>query len=93
MMAWRKNEVSNPRKWRAKSRTATPNARQKRNGLFLDDRPTCERCKVNPSEHAHHDLPRKHPRRYDHQFMRALCEACHVAVHQAVIITVISQGK
>lgn len=30
--------MSNPRKWRAKQRTTTPNSRQKRNGLFLDKR-------------------------------------------------------
>jgi len=80
--------MSNPRKWRAKQRTTTPNSRQKRNGLFLDERPICQRCCQRASEHAHHDLPKGHPRRFDHQFMRALCEPCHIAIHQQVIVRI-----
>lgn len=74
--------MSNTKAWRAKQRTAKPNSRQKRNGLFLDSRPICQRCTRSPSEHAHHDLPKGHPQRFDHRFMRALCEGCHVAIHR-----------
>lgn len=55
--------MSNPRMWRTKPRTPWPNARQKRNGLFLDQHPVCQQCGAQPSEHAHHRLPRTHPDR------------------------------
>lgn len=74
--------MSNPKKWRAKPRTPTPNARQKRNGLFLDAHPTCMQCYSAPSVEAHHALPHGHPDRYDWEFMRALCIPCHVGIHQ-----------
>lgn len=75
--------MSNPRAWRAKARTTKPNSRQKRNGLFLDERPICQACNRKPSVHAHHDLPHGHPDRFDHRYMRAMCEPCHVSWHQA----------
>jgi hypothetical protein len=74
--------MSNPRAWRAKARTSKPNSRQKRNGLFLDERPICQGCNVQPSDHAHHDLPKGHPDRHDPRYMRALCEPCNVRVHR-----------
>lgn len=74
--------MSNPRLWRAKPRTSKPNARQKRNGLFLDAHPICQCCHGAPSEEAHHDLPKGHPARYKWKNMRALCEPCHVALHK-----------
>lgn len=74
--------MSNPRAWRAKPRTAMPNARQKRNGLFLDAHPWCQKCKGRPAEEAHHRLPKGHPQRYDWQHMRALCTSCHIEVHK-----------
>lgn len=76
--------MSNTVKWRKKVRTTKPNARQKRNGLFLDERPGCEVCGTAAAVHAHHDLPHGHPHRFDHQHMRALCEPCHVRHHQTV---------
>ena len=86
--------MSNPKKWRAKQRTTTPNSRQKRNGLFLDARPTCEACWIRPAAHAHNDLQKGHPLRFDHQFMRVLCEGCHVTLHQAIAVVVrIRLGK
>lgn len=72
--------MSNTRDWRAKSRTETPNSRQKRNGLFLDAHPNCG-CGAR-SEEAHHDLPKGNRNRYDWQHMKALCQSCHVALHQ-----------
>ena len=84
--------MSNPRKWRAKPRTSTPNSRQKRNGLFLDEYPRCQQCKSRPSAEAHHDLPHGYPDRHDWRHMRALCSPCHVNVHrrarQIVVISV-----
>lgn len=74
--------MSNTKAWRAKDRTSKPNARQKRNGLFLDQRPICQMCNSHAAVHAHHDLPKGHPDRYDHRYMRALCEPCHVKVHR-----------
>lgn len=74
--------MSNPRKWRAKPRTSKPNSRQKRNGLFLDEHPRCQRCKRRPSAEAHHDLPKGHPDRHKWGHMRALCVSCHVEVHR-----------
>lgn len=74
--------MSNPRAWRAKKRTKTPNSRQKRNGLFLDQHPICQECEDRPSAEAHHDLPKGHSARYDWQHMKALCVSCHVAEHQ-----------
>jgi 5-methylcytosine-specific restriction endonuclease McrA len=73
--------MSNTRKWRAKPRTAKPNSRQKRNGLFLDAHPTCRNCPDKPSEEAHHTLPRAHPQREDWAFMEPLCRDCHVEIH------------
>jgi hypothetical protein len=73
--------MSNPKAWRAKLRTPKPNSRQKRNGLFLDQRPFCQRCHERKSREAHHDLPHGHPNRNDPAFMRALCAPCHAAVH------------
>lgn len=74
--------MSNTRDWRRKPRTATPNSRQKRNGLFLDAHPLCQICNKRPSEEAHHDLPKDNPRRYLWQHMKALCTPCHVGVHK-----------
>lgn len=74
--------MSNPRAWRGKGRTKTPNSRQKRNKLFLDANPWCQGCGKRPAAEAHHDLPRSHPNRYDWQHMKALCVPCHVTVHQ-----------
>lgn len=73
--------MSNTKAWRAKSRTAWPNSRQKRNGLFLDAHPVCGRCGAEAQE-VHHSLPHGHPMRHLWQFMMALCIACHVAAHQ-----------
>ncbi|MEG3176166.1 hypothetical protein U1872_08000 [Sphingomonas sp. RB3P16] len=73
--------MSNTRAWRAKQRTSKPNARQKRNGLFLDAHPICQSCGASPSEEAHHDLPHGHPDRNLDRYMRALCIPCHAAVH------------
>lgn len=73
--------MSNTVDWRAKPRTSKPSSRQKRNGLLLDARPTCERCHTRKSREAHHDLPPGHPERNDPANMRALCIPCHVAVH------------
>lgn len=78
--------MSNPRKWRAKTRTTKPNSRQKRNGLFLDVHPICQRCKRRHAKEAHHDLPAGNPNRYDWQNMKALCQPCHVHIHQHVIV-------
>lgn len=74
--------MSNPRAWRGKGRTVTPNSRQKRNGLFLDANPVCQRCTRAPSKEAHHDLPTGHPDRNLWRYMRALCRPCHVIVHR-----------
>lgn len=82
--------MSNPKAWRAKKRTSKPNARQKRNGLFLDAHPKCQRCNTRRSREAHHELPKKDPARYDWPFMKAMCVPCHVEVHQQmqVIVTI-----
>jgi hypothetical protein len=64
------NEMSNPRAWRAKKRTTKPNARMKRNGLFLDAHPDCQHCATSPAEEAHHELPRGNSDRYEWQFMK-----------------------
>ena len=87
--------MSNPRAWRAKPRTAVPNSRQKRNGLFLDAHPCCQRCKKRRSREAHHELPKGHPSRYDWRFMKALCVRCHIEVHQlaGMIVVVINPGR
>ncbi|MEH3099815.1 hypothetical protein [Sphingomonas adhaesiva] len=74
--------MSNPRAWRGKGRTTTPNSRQKRNRLFLDEHALCQSCGKRPPAEAHHDLPAGHPSRYDWQFMKALCVPCHVTLHQ-----------
>lgn len=79
--AERKNIMSNPRLWRAKPRTDKPNSRQKRNGLFLDAHPTCQRCRKELSAEAHHELPKGNPFRYLWRYMKALCRSCHIAVH------------
>jgi hypothetical protein len=73
--------MSNTRAWRAKQRTAWPNSRQKRNGLFLDAHPICQGCGIRPSKEAHHDLPHGHPDRTKWRYMRALCIPCHSAIH------------
>ena len=73
--------MSNPEAWRAKPRTAWPNSRQKRNGLFLDAHPVCSRC-GGRSEEAHHSLPHGNPMRHLWQFMVALCVRCHIVIHQ-----------
>lgn len=80
--AERKMKMSNTRAWRSKPRTTTPNSRQKRNGLFLDSHPWCERCRLNLADEAHHELPKGHLDRYDWQHMKALCTPCHVEVHK-----------
>lgn len=87
--------MSNTRKWRAKPRTPWPNSRQKRNGLFLDAHPTCQRCGNRRAREAHHELPQGHPDRYDWRFMKALCVQCHIAVHQTggTIVVVINAGR
>lgn len=77
--------MSNTVPWRKKVRTTKPNARQKRNGLFLDEQTVCEECHSAPAVHAHHDLPHGHPSRFDHQCMRALCEPCHVEHHRSTV--------
>lgn len=74
--------MSNTRAWRSKKRTALPNSRQKRNGLFLDAHPDCQQCHHRRSSEAHHDLPKGHPNRHDWKHMKALCVPCHVALHQ-----------
>ena len=74
--------MSNPKKWRAKPRTTKPNARQKRNGLYLDAHPMCQGCGKRPAKEAHHDLPHGHPDRFLWRYMRALCRRCHIIVHQ-----------
>lgn len=81
--------MSNTRAWRAKQRTSKPNARQKRNGLFLDTYPRCQRCGRRKSCEAHHELPKGHPDRYDWRFMKALCTDCHVEVHRLGSITIV----
>ncbi len=73
--------MSNTRAWRSKPRTPKPNSRQKRNGLFLDANPMCERCWRRPSKEAHHNLPKGHPQRYQVAYMEALCTTCHAALH------------
>lgn len=80
--------MSNPRAWRAKKRTTKPNARQKRNGLFLDAHPLCQCCKIRPAEEAHHHLQKGHPHRYEWQFMQALCVPCHTRLHQQMRVLV-----
>lgn len=80
-MPERKIHMSNTRAWRSKQRTSKPNARQKRNGLFLDAHPICQGCGCCPSVEAHHDLPHGHPDRHLWRYMRALCISCHAAVH------------
>lgn len=81
--------MSNTRAWRRKQRTATPNSRQKRNGLFLDAHPRCQRCGARPSKEAHHALPVGHPLRYVWQHMQALCIPCHIEVHKAGVIMIV----
>ena len=81
--------MSNPRKWRAKPRTTKPNARQKRNGLFLDQHPICQACRSAPSAEAHHALPPGSPGRYEWESMMALCQTCHVHVHQSASVVVV----
>lgn len=78
--------MSNTRAWRSKPRTAKPNSRQKRNGLFLDANPMCERCWSRPSDEAHHNLPKGHPQRHQVPYMEALCTACHTALHARAIV-------
>ena len=73
--------MSNPRAWRGKGRTTTPNSRQKRNKLFLDAHPTCQRCHARPSDEAHHTLARGHPARNRWWHMLALCQPCHIVEH------------
>jgi len=73
--------MSNTKAWRAKPRTAWPNSRQKRNGLFLDAHPRCAHCGC-PSEEAHHRLPKGHPMRNLWRFMMALCIECHIVIHR-----------
>lgn len=85
--------MSNPRAWRAKPRTATPNSRQKRNGLFLDAHPVCQRCHAARSVHAHHVLPQGFPGRNHWLAMRALCEPCHIAVHAEIQIVFAFNGS
>ena len=82
--------MSNTRSWRAKPRTPKPNSRQKRNGLFLDAHPQCQRCGKRTAKEAHHDLPKGHPDRYIWRFMRALCRKCHVHVHQRVTVVFVT---
>ncbi len=74
--------MSNTLPWRQKDRTAAPNARQKRNGLFLDNHPICQKCTQRAAVEAHHDLPQGHPDRNLWRYMRALCEPCHVKIHR-----------
>jgi 5-methylcytosine-specific restriction endonuclease McrA len=81
--------MSNTRAWRAKRRTSKPNSRQKRNGLFLDAHPTCQRCNRRPAQEAHHTLPVGHPDRHAWQFLEALCVSCHVVAHQPARILVV----
>ncbi len=81
-----KIEMSNTKPWRSKPRTSKPNARQKRNGLYLDAHPLCHRCKQRPAKEAHHALPYGHPHRYDWRHMEALCVQCHLTAHQRVRI-------
>lgn len=73
--------MSNTRAWRGKKRTAWPNSRQKRNGLFLDAHPRCQCCGAD-AEEAHHRLPHGHPLRNLWPFMLALCITCHTAIHR-----------
>jgi 5-methylcytosine-specific restriction endonuclease McrA len=80
--------MSNTVDWRAKARTPVPNSRQKRNGLFLDAHPTCQACGQSQSREAHHDLPKGNPNRYDWQHMKALCQRCHITVHQTGAIVI-----
>jgi hypothetical protein len=77
----KEKRMSNTRAWRLKSRTGKPNSRQKRNGLLLDARPTCERCRQRASREAHHTLPKGESDRNDPAHMQALCLPCHTAVH------------
>ncbi len=81
--------MSNTKAWRAKPRTSKPNSRQKRNALFLDAHPRCQRCNKRKSQEAHHELPVGHPDRYHWCFMKALCLPCHVDVHQQASTVVI----
>ncbi len=85
--------MSNPRAWRAKKRTTKPNARMKRNGLFLDAHPDCQRCANRPSREAHHELPKGNPARYEWQFMKALCTRCHTEEHQRLAALPVSSAK
>lgn len=86
--------MSNPQAWRAKPRTATPNARQKRNGLFIDKRPICEGCRASRSKHAHHMLDKGFACRTSWYAMRAYCEPCHVQWHRpATIVFVTTSGN
>ncbi len=74
--------MSNTRAWRQKPRTATPNSRQKRNGLFLDAHPWCELCHSRQADEAHHELPKGHSQRYLWEYITALCTPCHIEVHK-----------
>ncbi|WP_156347203.1 hypothetical protein [Sphingomonas sp. Leaf33] len=85
--------MSNPRNWRGRGRTTTPNSRQKRNKLYLDAHPVCHRCNSRPSAEAHHELPKGHPNRYDWQHMKALCVPCHIAVHQPLKMVLTPRKK
>lgn len=88
--------MSNPKAWRKKPRTMKPNSRQKRNGLFLDAHPRCQRCCRRTAEEAHHQLPHGHPDRYDWAFMLALCVGCHIDVHRPgpnTLTVIFNRGK
>lgn len=78
--------MSNPVAWRGKGRTVTPNARQKRAGLYIDAMQTCHGCWTSSSEHAHHMLPRSFACRNSWYAMRAYCEHCHIRWHRPVTI-------
>jgi len=87
--------MSNTKAWRAKPRTAWPNSRQKRNALFLDAHPDCQRCTKRRAREAHHELPKGHPLRHDWRFMKALCVRCHTKVHQldGIVVVIVQPGR
>jgi len=85
--------MSNTKAWRAKRRTSKPNSRQKRNGLFLDAHPVCQRCYSALAVHAHHTLPRGYACRNEWLAMRALCEPCHIAVHAEIRVVFVFNGS
>lgn len=72
--------MSNPRAWRGRGRTETPNSRQKRNKLFLDAHRKCA-CGA-PATEAHHELPHGHPDRQEWAHIKPKCSSCHVKLHQ-----------